>query len=196
MARGKHVEEVAVSTSATVDWTAYADALLQRAALITRVAQDHLPDPLRGIKIDDDEIDGLLRELPGLRAGEPTMDADLATVLEARTDAAREAFCAALCEPSALVDVVANADLSGVEVEVFAVLAAVEADPRRQRLVAYLNDDATLRWLTPFSLRMLFGDEDAVVAVGPGGRLTRAGLLAPARDACRGHRNRWRSPRP
>ena len=43
-----------------------ADVLLRRAALVVRVAFDHRPDPLAGLKIDDEDLEKLLTELPGL----------------------------------------------------------------------------------------------------------------------------------
>ena len=62
-------------------------------------------------------------------------------------------------------------------------LAAVELDPRRERLVGYLNDDVTQRRLTPWTLRQVCAPEDEhVIAVGPGGGLRRAALLAPPAD--------------
>src|SRR5262249_19661677 len=58
-----------------------------------------------------------------------------------------------------------------------------ELDPRRERLVGYLNDDVTLRRTTPWTLLQVFAAEEGhVLAVGPGGGLRRAALLAPPAD--------------
>src|SRR5205085_2317287 len=77
--------------------------------------------------------------------------------------------------------VVMNSHLTVTEVCTLALLAAVEMDVNRQRLVAYLNDDVAARWITASTLRLLTPDpvdlRDALLAVGPGGGLRRACLL-------------------
>ena len=58
---------------------------------------------------------------------------------------------------------------------------AVELDPRRQRVVGYLNDDVSQRRLSLFTLQLLFPEQpDVGLAISPGGGLRRAALLAPA----------------
>jgi AAA+ superfamily predicted ATPase len=161
----------------------FADVLLQRAALIARVARDHAPDPLAGLKVDDDDLGRLLRELPGLDAGDAAAAVDIDGALAPSVDAARSDLHALLDTDDLFAQVVRRCRLSVIEAEVLAVLAAIELDPRRQRLVAYLNDDVGQRRLTPFSLGLLFvGREDALAAIGPGGGLRRACLLTEPRD--------------
>ena len=63
-----------------------------------------------------------------------------------------------------------------------AVVAAVELDPRRQRLVGYLNDDVTAARLTPYSLALVLDVDDAARALGPGSGLSRAALLHSVGD--------------
>jgi hypothetical protein len=163
------------------DWTVLPDLLVQRAAVITRLGRDRSPDPLAGLRIDDADIDALLSELPGLDreqqevVDEVTESADLAVA------DARRHFRDALAEPGPFPDLVRSAHLDPLDAEVLALLCAVELDPRRQRLVGYLNDDVTLRRLTPWTLAVLL-DRAALAPIGPGGALRRAALLAPAGD--------------
>ncbi|MET0460364.1 MAG: ATP-binding protein [Ilumatobacteraceae bacterium] len=164
-------------------WSGLADTLLVRAALTARLGWDRAPNPLAGYSLSDEEVDALLRALPGLDREAPGLldddvrkvlaDAD-AAVVEARAGLQRsfdddERF-AVLCR---------HAGLDGAGAEVLGLLLAVEVDPRRQRLVGYLADDVTQRRLTVWTLRLVAGDE-AVALAGPGGPLRRAGLLAPA----------------
>ncbi len=59
--------------------------------------------------------------------------------------ALREQFCERLAAPDSQFDVVArNAGLSHEEVEVLGLLAAVELEPARQRLVSYIQNKVTL----------------------------------------------------
>src|SRR5262249_26294980 len=137
-------------------WTAFADVLLQRAALVSRLARDRAPDPLAGFKIDDEDVDALLSELPGLEPGDNVSALAIEQQLAGRGQAQLHAFLDALAGGGAFAAIVANAGLDELEAAVFAVLAAIELDPRRQRLVAYLNDDVALPRATPFSLGELF----------------------------------------
>jgi AAA+ superfamily predicted ATPase len=167
-----------------VPWTAYPDLLLQRAALVARVARDRAPDPLAGLKVDEQDLARLLSELPGL---EPPMDAPAAAAVERSLAGpiaeARGAFLAALQGKSLLALLAGRAHLSQAEAEVLGLLCAVELDPRRARLVGYLNDDVTQRRLTPWTLRQVCAPEDAhILAVGPASGLRRAALLAPPSD--------------
>ncbi len=168
--------------SEEMPWTAFADVLLQRAALVARVARHRAPDPLAGLKLDDQDLFELLQELPGL---EP-VDAEAAEVersLARPLAAARAGFASLLEGDTPLAVLCRRADLTPPESEVLGVLCAVELDPRRQRLVGYLNDDVSQRRLTPWTLRQLFApDQEPLIAVGPGGGLRRAALLTPPAD--------------
>jgi AAA+ superfamily predicted ATPase len=165
------------------EWEYLADVLLQRAALLARVDRNRAPDPLAGLKVDDDDVAALLAELPGL---EPAIDervADLDEVLADSVEDAVGAFAGMLALDGPFARLVASAGLSATEAMVLAVLCAVEVDPRRQRLVGYLNDDVTQRRLTAWTLAQVAGPAgDARLAVAPGGGLRRAALLAPAGD--------------
>ncbi len=157
-----------------------ADVLLRRAALVARVALDHRPDPLAGLKVDDDDLSRLLTELPGLAVA----DREVVDAIHAETApsvrAAREDFRSQPPGTDLFGRVARFARLSPLEAEVLAVTCAVELDPRRQRVVGYLNDDVGQRRLTLFTLALLFPEHPQVALVaGPGGGLRRAALLAP-----------------
>ena len=135
---------------------------------------------MAGLKLDEQDLSNLLQELPGLEPVESAVAAELETSLTKPIAQARDAFATILEGDSALAVLARRADLTTLESEVLALLCAVELDPRRERLVGYLNDDVTLRRLTPWTLRQVFApDEGHVLAVGPGGRLRQAGLLGP-----------------
>ncbi len=177
-----------------------ADVRLRRAALMARVGRGRAPDPLAGLKVDDEDVDELLAELPGLGGGSDEGErrlADLEQAVAPVLAATQDEFAQSLSrgpepwgpgpgpEPGdAFARLVAHARLSPAEAEVLAVACAVELDPRRQRLVGYLNDDITQRRVTPWTLGLLFGPEfGAHLAVGPGGSLRRAALVLPPGDA-------------
>src|SRR4051812_12994209 len=88
----------------------------------------------------------------------------------------RAALHASLDERTRFARIVRRARLSPEEAEVFALLAAVELDERRQRLVVYLQDSVHLPRLTLGTLRRAFGP-DRSGAVAPGSRLARACLV-------------------
>src|SRR5580704_15292204 len=101
--------------------------------------------------------------------------ADLERTLAPALDRAGHRFARSLESESTFARVAAHAALTPPEAQVLALLCAVELDPRRQRLVGYLNDDVTQRRLTPWTLGLVFGSEvGAHLAVGPGGSLRRA----------------------
>jgi AAA+ superfamily predicted ATPase len=165
-------------------WLDLADVLLQRAALARRVSRDVAPDPLAGLRIGDDELDRLLTELPGLDDGARDRIDD---ALGDRVAEAYRDFVGAATDESLFARVVANCGLSLAESLVLALLVAVELDPRRQRLVGYLNDDVAQRRLTAVSLRLvtagLAEPLDVLGAVGPSGGLRRACLVQVDADA-------------
>jgi len=151
---------------------------------VARVGRDRAPDPLAGLKVDDADVDALLAELPGLEHRQSVLAAGIEEQLAASVADAREAFSRVLEADDHLGQLARGAALDEFETAVLAVLCAVEIDPRRQRLVGYLNDDVSARRLTPWSLGQLFTPEDSGFrAVGPGGGLRRAALLAPPTDA-------------
>jgi hypothetical protein len=155
-----------------------ADVLLRRAALVARVALDHRPEPLAGLKVDDGDLDRLLQELPGLNAPDRAVIDAIFEQARPAVEAARGQLHLTLSDNDTFCAIVRFAQLTPLEVEVFAVACAVEADPRRQRLVGYLNDDVSQRRLTLFTLELLFPEHpDVALAVSPDSGLRRAALL-------------------
>ena len=162
-------------------WEVYADVVLQREALAMRIRRGEPPRPLAGLVIDNEEIAGLLAELPGL------CDADtdaLDTLVETTGDGVTQA-------ETLLVDssrrepfdaLVWNAGLDPISARLLALAVAVEVDVARQRLVAYLNDDVSRRWLTLAVVGRVLGAEglDRLTNDAP---LLRACLLSIAPDA-------------
>jgi AAA+ superfamily predicted ATPase len=161
---------------------ALVDALLQRAALVARVAFDHRPDPLAGLKVDDEDLLRLLGELPGLHTVDGPLIAELHRQSAPSIDQARAEIGRASSTTGRFDALVRFARLGQAEAEVFAAICAVELDPRRQRVVGYLNDDVSQRRITLFTLQQLFPDVAVTLAAGPGGGLRRAGLLAPTAE--------------
>jgi hypothetical protein len=98
--------------------------------------------------------------------------------LDQRIGHIRDRFVASLEEPAAFSALVHNAGLSIDEAEVLAVVAAVEADPGRQFVVARLQGDSAGNRLNLHTLAALFpGEHLGVRAVGPDAALRRAALI-------------------
>ena len=157
--------------------------LLQRAALISRVSRGRPPDPLAGLKVDDEDLAVLLEQLPGMeQAHEEAAEVEQATA--ETVSLAVKRFVVSLQGSDRFAVLVRRAALPAGEAIVLALLCAIEADPRRQRLVGYLNDDVTARRPTLWTLGQICGPDDqaAMAALGPGGSLRRACLVRPASD--------------
>jgi hypothetical protein len=155
-------------------WSDHADALLQRAA----VATGRWPDALAGIRILDEQaaaivdamsIDPVARILP---------DAD-DLVAEGRARLLRSLEVGG---PFARIAGAAGLEPGGADVEVLALLGAVEVDPRRQRLVAFLQDDVQRTRPTVHLVGALLG-EAGVAALARSRRLRRTALVAVDGDA-------------
>jgi len=137
-------------------WCQIADGILQQAVSTARAGGRQLDDPLAGLKIDDRDVDRLLSELVE------------SPFLQGEEELAR---------------IAANAGLDPLEGDLLAVLCAVELDPRRQRLVAYLNDDVSQRRVTPYLADHLLGPGRGVAArLAPGARLATCGLIVGASE--------------
>ncbi|MEU4237154.1 ATP-binding protein [Actinoplanes sp. NPDC026619] len=157
-------------------WTAVADALLQREALICRLGEGRPPRDFAGLYVADDEVDRLLATLPGLDGPGPERVAAVRAGAAGPVVKARAALAAR--PPGPFTDLVAAAGLTTAEAEVLAVLVAVEVSPARQRLVAYIQDSVHLPRLTLATLGRVFFEEDhpSARSLSPGGALTRTGL--------------------
>jgi ATPase family associated with various cellular activities (AAA)/Winged helix domain, variant len=159
-------------------WEAFADAVLRGEALLCRVGHGIPPRDFAGLFVDDAEIDRILSELPGLDG--PTREAAeaMAAPLSSRLEELRRAFRASLSGESPFAALVSHAGLASEEAEVLAVLVAVELDPRRQRLVAYIQDSVHLPVLDLSTIRRLFPPPHAGgLATSPSERMARAELI-------------------
>jgi SpoVK/Ycf46/Vps4 family AAA+-type ATPase len=154
-------------------WLVAADALLARAALLARGTTDQsVSDPvLQAIE----ELVGTGEDSAPASVADST--AELANLLAATADVALED---ALQPGRPLAALVETAGLTGAEAAVLALCVAVELDPHRQSVAAYLGGDNAGPWLTPWSLRRVVENDEIALAVGPGGGLRRACLLVPA----------------
>ncbi len=167
------------ATDGAPAWLALADALIQRDALLVRMGGGVPPGDLAGLVIEDEEVDRLLLELPGLDGAAAPDVGPVAAKLGGRIEELRAAFHRDLAEPSSMFTGICwNARLAPAEAEVLALLAAIELDPRRQRLVAYAQDNVTLPRATLATLRRMFPEpHPGPVAVGSDSRLRRAALV-------------------
>ena len=156
--------------------------LLQRAALVARATAGRPPDPLAGLKLDDADLAALLDELPGNEAaGELVREVEEAAAKSVTL--AVERFLESLEGDDRFAHLVRRAGLTAGEAVLLAVLCAIEAEPRRQRLVAYLNDDVTARRATLSTLARVGQPLDTgLSALGPGGSLRRSGLVQGGAD--------------
>jgi hypothetical protein len=166
-------------------WAVLADLLLQREALVCRVAEGRPPRDFAGLYVSADDLDRVLTSLPGVDGPGPETVEPMRARFAGQLAAARAAFAAEL---SAAEDIdtarpfaalCRAADLDPADAEVLALLAAVETSAARQRLVAYLQDSVHLPQLTLGSLARILAEPDHVAerAVAPDAPLRRAELI-------------------
>ncbi len=167
------------ATGPVEPWIAFADAILRMEALVVRLEQGEPPRDFAGLYISDEEVARLLAELPGVPGPSAAAVAAVRDSVQPAVEIAREALRASLEEVTSLFAAIgANARLSLEEAEVFALLAAVDLEPRRQRLIAYAQDNVTLNRPTLASLRRMFPDpHPGPLAVASDSRLRRAALV-------------------
>ncbi len=162
-------------------WEVYADVVLQREALAMRIRRGEPPRPLAGLVIDNEEIAGLLAELPGLADRDGTsLDALMESTREDVTEAEAALVDSSRREPFDAI--VWNAGLDPISARLLAIAVAVELDVARQRLVAYLNDDVSRRWLTLAVVGRVLGPE-GLDRLTNDSLLVRACLVSIAPDA-------------
>ena len=155
-------------------WEVLADLLLQREALLCRLGEGVPPRELAGWFVTTEDVDRLLRSLPGLDGPPADVAGPLRQQLDAAVSLARTAFVGSLGDASLFSRLVRGADLDVGEAELLGLLAAVEVDPQRQRLLGYVQDNVQLPQPTLATL-------DRIYRNGTGG----ARLVAPDRALCR-----------
>ncbi|MGH8982204.1 MAG: hypothetical protein ACRDWE_14500, partial [Acidimicrobiales bacterium] len=149
-------------------WGELADALLAREAV--RRPRSDGGDPFAALRVSPEELERLLqppRPLDGRLAAST-----------ARVAAASAAFRRSLEEPSLLASLRRLAGLCDDELEVLAVLLAVELDPARQRVVAFLQDNVGASRPTLGTLAALFPPpHSGTHAVAVGSAMVTTGLV-------------------
>jgi ATP-dependent 26S proteasome regulatory subunit len=156
-------------------WTDLADAVLRQEAHVAQLRFGD-PDPYAGLRITEADVEDAAGDLAA-----PDRWSDARAEWDAEVGAAQVRFAECLAAPTRFAALAARAGLTVEEAEVFSVLCAVEADPQRQRLVAYVQDDVTKPWPTIEMLRLAFGpDHRGVFALAPDGALRRAALVTIA----------------
>ena len=168
-------------------WERLADVLLEREALVSRLVEDVLPRDLAGLYVTDDDVERALQAVPGLPGGDPGRAADVLAAVEPRLRAAREDFLDELAGSGRFAELVRAACLDAAGAEVLALVAAVEFDRRRQRLLQYVQDDVQLPRPTLATLVRVHGRDDerragGHLAVAPGVPLRRAALVTVGED--------------
>jgi AAA+ superfamily predicted ATPase len=157
-------------------WLDLADLALRRAAVLGRLARGRGPDDLAGIQLSDTDVDAVLLEVTG--GSDPEAIASAAATMDPLLAHARRRFAASLDVVHPFSAICANANLGLAECEVLALVLAVEMDVRRQRLVSFLNDDASNGRVTLQTLGIMLGTEHpGAVTVGFGSGLRRAALI-------------------
>lgn len=174
---------VASRATDVAPWEAFADAVLQQQALICRLSDGQPARELAGLYVDDADVERILRSLPGLRGADRTrVDAVVASVAP-QVERARTTLRAAGDAATPFFRIARAAHLEATDIEVFALIAAVEREPRRQRLVAYLQDSVALATVTLSLLRRIVGDgERGPLAAAPLAPLQRSRLIATTQE--------------
>ena len=166
-------------------WQVLADTLLEREALVCRLGDGMLPHDFAGLYVGGEEVDRILRGLPGLGGATVDKVRPLLDSLAPAVAAAREAFVGSLTGPEPFARMARRAGLAPAEAEVLAVLAAVELSPQRMRLLAYVQDNVALPRPTLATLGRMFAADDGHPgerAVAPGAALRRAELVEVGAD--------------
>ena len=164
-------------------WAVLADLLLQREALVCRVAEGRPPRDFAGLYVSADDLGAVLKTLPGVDGPSPEAVEPMRATFAEQIATAREAFAADLragCRspPSA------GRRPSTPRAPRCSPFWRPSTSAARQRLVAYLQDSVHFPQLTP--------------AAWPGSSPNRATRPSgPSRPTRRcGGRSSWRSPAP
>jgi hypothetical protein len=154
-------------------WDPFVDALLRQA--VGRFAAER-GDP--GETAPDRGIGVAAAARLGGGHLDQRRDAREADENAAAVEGGRRILAASLHQPSLFSALAANLSLSAYEVEVLALLLAIELAPSRQRLLAYVQDDASVTRLSLGTVRRLFpAPHEGILALARDGRLQRAQLV-------------------
>ncbi|MEO3815974.1 ATP-binding protein [Plantactinospora sp. B24E8] len=164
--------------------TVLADLLLQREALVCRLADGRPPRDFAGMYVGPEDLDRILATLPGLDGPAPSLTAEVRKRTDPELNRARTEFRSMLDGAAPLAVLARTAGLAPSDAEVLALLGAVETSPARQRLVAYVQDSVQQPLLTVATLARIFADPDhpADRCVASGSPLRRAELVEVAAE--------------
>lgn len=160
----------------TPAWEQLADLLLQREALICRAIGEVPASSTAGLYVTDDDAIRILRDLPGLR--DPKVEA--IDVIDASVGPDLVRARAALVDElpdSPLGRVQQRFGLSSSEIELLAVIVAVEIEHSRQFITGYIQDDLTRPRLMRSTLRRLHIDSLDLGVLHPDSRLVSSRLI-------------------
>jgi hypothetical protein len=163
-------------------WERLADVLLQREAALCRLGSGVPPRDVPGLYVADEDLETLLRALPGLDWPD---DAGVAAV-RARFDApvaeawrGLETWASTDAGQDGLAGIVSAAGGELIDLATLGVLVAAELSPQRQRLLGYCQDDVQLCLPTAPTLTRLLGEGGLPAStLGPSGPLRRAELVS------------------
>ncbi|MFI0806403.1 ATP-binding protein [Streptomyces echinatus] len=171
------------ASEAVAPWQMLADTLLQREALICRLGEGVSPHDFAGLYVASEDLDRVLRTLPGLDGPDRSAVRGVRDHLEPGLAAAREMFAASLDgagkdastggDPFTML--VRRSRLTLSQAELLAVVCAVDLSPARMKLVCYIQDDVHLPRLTLSTVTRMFGSANAAAH---GSRLLTAALVA------------------
>jgi AAA+ superfamily predicted ATPase len=155
-------------------WNELPDLLLAREAVALRSRRGVPADALVGLRVRHDEVEQLLVEFSGgtVIEGGPEPDEALVAAFDERIREARASFEDALATHPVLYALGVRLGLELGQAELLAFLCAVDLEPRRQRLLAYVQDDAAAVRPRLHTIARLFGtDHPALDALAPDGPL-------------------------
>lgn len=154
-----------------------ADLLLQREALHCRMIGGVPSKPTGAIYVTDEEILDMTRELPGLRQASVTDLRDLDALFTPTLPDATAAFGEWLdAQDHTLAQLCARAGLQFDEAVVLALALAIDVDRSRQRVLGYIQDDLSVRYLQLGTVQRLLPDADSDL-LAPNNTLVGSGLV-------------------
>lgn len=164
-------------------WQEFGNALVQYHAVLRRLT-GLPPNDMAGVFIGDAEIDRVVSELPGLDGPSTDQLEPIRQQLAPALESCRMEFHKALgYSEEPFYRIARNSGASSSELEVFAVIAAVELSPQLQRLVGYLQDNVSAHRIWLSTLNNLFpSPHPGIKAVSESAPLKRSHLLQVAND--------------
>lgn len=158
-------------------WDQFVDITLQREALRCRMIRDIPASERAGIYVDDNDVESILRGLPGLRWSAPPdaswLDEQFVPDCGEVAEALHESLSVDTGPFGALIRRFA---FDNVESELLLLVTGIEIEPARQRLLGYIQDDLTQPHLHLGTIERLFGGT-SIPALQDRGRLTQSHLI-------------------